>query len=524
MIGATLLMQEVARRGLMPAFLKFNPNHVPAGSPEGGQFSSGEGGGGADAEGGSISTSSLAIFEKYRDEQAWDQPISEYMQANGLTLADYKVANELLYQHNIASGEHSDKALLDLWHSEAPAGQAFRLIAQWQEWQATHALHPDTTVDLTVMRREAMAADARGEWDRWRGWHVGGELSPTVERFLTYWQEREVGRPLFFRKGELDKAAISTTTDERGARSSLFGGVTFVPTQFFTFAEMKAQGYRLVSGRRGLVGVTSGAEHEHIWLRPAGKPSAQPKSLGSALLLKEVRARELWPQYLERLKFNPNHAPAGSPEGGEFTSGEGGGGEPMSSYSALYDYQNYAHGKINRDLREGHTSADHDAYVAAIDAAFSEAPARSATVWRGDGSGLSVVLFEAKPLPGDFKVNLGGIHSLEQAHAVNEQLTAHFRGMVVEDKAYLSTSSSQKIAMDKFVPGNYDISRFGGSGLVEISGKMKSLDIEKITKMGSKEKERLLPRGTKMRIDSVSVQPHPDGERVYLHWKASVVT
>ena len=262
-----------------------------------------------------------------------------------------------------------------------------------------------------------------------------------------------------------------------------------------------------------------------------------PKSLGhtllmqeverrglTALLLKELRARELWPQYLERLKFNPNHAPAGSPEGGEFTSGEGGGGEPMSSYSALYDYQNYAHGKINRDLREGHTSADHDAYVAAIDAAFSEAPARSATVWRGDGSGLSVVLFEAKPLPGDFKVNLGGIHSLEQAHAVNEQLTAHFRGMVVEDKAYLSTSSSQKIAMDKFVPGNYDISRFGGSGLVEISGKMKSLDIEKITKMGSKEKERLLPRGTKMRIDSVSVQPHPDGERVYLHWKASVVT
>ena len=47
-------------------------------------------------------------------------------------------------------------------------------------------------------------------------------------------------------------------------------------------------------------------------------------SLGSALLLKELRARELWPQYLERLKFNPNHAPAGSPEGGEFTSGEGG--------------------------------------------------------------------------------------------------------------------------------------------------------------------------------------------------------
>ena len=39
MIGHTLLMQEVARRGLTPAFLKYNPNHEPAGSSEGGQFS-----------------------------------------------------------------------------------------------------------------------------------------------------------------------------------------------------------------------------------------------------------------------------------------------------------------------------------------------------------------------------------------------------------------------------------------------------------------------------------------------------
>ena len=46
MIGATLLMQEVERRGLLPAFLKFNPNHAPAGSSDGGQFTSGDGGSG----------------------------------------------------------------------------------------------------------------------------------------------------------------------------------------------------------------------------------------------------------------------------------------------------------------------------------------------------------------------------------------------------------------------------------------------------------------------------------------------
>ena len=54
---------------------------------------------------------------------------------------------------------------------------------------------------------------------------------------------------------------------------------------------------------------------------------------------------------LERLKSNDCHNPAGSSDGGQFCGGEGGGGEPMSSHSALYDYQNYAHGKINRDLR-----------------------------------------------------------------------------------------------------------------------------------------------------------------------------
>jgi hypothetical protein len=225
--------------------------------------------------------------------------------------------------------------------------------------------------------------------------------------------------------------------------------------------------------------------------------------------------------------------PAGSAEGGEFTSGDGSGSEsstdhsasePKTTYEALYDYQNFAHSKINQDLRDGKTSAEHEQYVAALDKAFAEQPARNTTVWRGDGAGLSVALTEAKPLPSNFKLNIGSIHSLSQAHEVNAQLTEHFKGMVIEDKAYLSTSKSEKIAMDKFVPGNYDMSRFGASGLVEISGKMKALDIDAITKMGAKEKERLLPRGQRLRVEGVSLQPHPDGQRVYLHWKMSVVS
>ena len=224
--------------------------------------------------------------------------------------------------------------------------------------------------------------------------------------------------------------------------------------------------------------------------------------------------------------------PAGSQNGGEFTSGDGGSEssssaqspEPMATYSALRDYQNYAHNKINKDLREGKTSPEHEAYVAALDRAFDDVKAAKTTVYRGDGAGLGVALAEAKPLPKGFKVSLQNIAFPSEAAKVNAELTAHFGGMVVEDKAYLSTSKSQDIAMDKFVPGSHDITEWTGSGLVEVSGRMKALDIDKITKMDAKEKERLLPRGAKLRVDSVSVQPHPDGKRVYLHWKVSVAS
>ncbi len=248
--------------------------------------------------------------------------------------------------------------------------------------------------------------------------------------------------------------------------------------------------------------------------------------IGPSLLLKEIRRRELWPQLQERLKFNECHNPPGSPEGGEFCSGSGGASASdtgMTQYSALYDYQNYAHAKINDDLRSGATSPAHEAYVAALDQSFEAVPERQHVLWRGDGAGLSVAMTDKNPLPADFKINASSLTFPSQRAAINAQLSAHFNGMIFEDKAYLSTSASQAIAMEKFVSVTYDISRYGGSGLVEISGRMRALDIDKITKMGAKEKERLLPRGLKLRVNGVSAQLHPDGKRVYLHWKVSVV-
>jgi len=66
----------------------------------------------------------------------------------------------------------------------------------------------------------------------------------------------------------------------------------------------------------------------NLRLLPIKWDTGQPKSLGSSLLLKALRARELWPAYVARLKYSEDQPrePAGSPEGGQFTSGDSGGG------------------------------------------------------------------------------------------------------------------------------------------------------------------------------------------------------
>jgi hypothetical protein len=47
-------------------------------------------------------------------------------------------------------------------------------------------------------------------------------------------------------------------------------------------------------------------------------------NIGSVMLLKEIRKRELWPAFLQRLKYNPHHISEGE-HGGEFTSDPAGG-------------------------------------------------------------------------------------------------------------------------------------------------------------------------------------------------------
>ena len=83
----------------------------------------------------------------------------------------------------------------------------------------------------------------------------------------------------------------------------------------------------------------------------------------------------------------------------------------------------------------------------------------------------------------------------------------------------MSTSTSQKLVADKFLNPR-EISSYGVQGLVSITGKIKSLDVDKITGMKSGEKERLLPRDTIFRINRVELKTADRG--FYFHYHVEV--
>lgn len=238
----------------------------------------------------------------------------------------------------------------------------------------------------------------------------------------------------------------------------------------------------------------------------------------------------LRPALVARLKYSEDQP---RDEDGRWTDGggESSAAEPptvahsMSSYEALYDYQNYAYGRINSQLREGKGLDEKgQQYVAAIDKAFDDTPTSAGKVFRGDGAGLSATLFEAYPLPNDFQINVRDFEPFNR-RALAEKvklLNDTYAGKEFLDKAYVSTSTSRTLVMDKFVDGSLDIKKYGGVGLVEISGKVKKIDMDAATARKTTEKERLLPRDTAFTIESVDVLRHPDGKRVYLHWKVKV--
>jgi len=195
-------------------------------------------------------------MKKYQDDQAWKEPIREYLGTKGLTLDDYGASKELLYRHNVGSGGATEKALLDAWDSDSGSGKALRAMSEWQEWQVKNVQKPPPHSSEWVKIAETSP--------NWKGMQ-GGHLFENRADFVNFTKDRAAGKTVFYRKGGLNREVISTTGHSGGAKS---GSSHFKPDRAFTFDQMKSEGYHLVSGARGMVGVTSDAEGEYIWLRP----------------------------------------------------------------------------------------------------------------------------------------------------------------------------------------------------------------------------------------------------------------
>jgi hypothetical protein len=222
-------------------------------------------------------------------------------------------------------------------------------------------------------------------------------------------------------------------------------------------------------------------------------------------------------------EFDPNQP---RDEDGRWTDGGAAGASgstptDIEPVVALTEYQNYGHARVNEELRSGKTTPETSARVAAMDALMAEQKERDLYVVRGDGAGVSSALFESAGIT-DLNLTADSLHT-EEGRAAIADLNSRMVGREFVDHAFLSTSTDPDLALDKFVPGSYSITEFGGGGLVHIVGRSKSLDVDAITGMGAGESERLLPRDTRMRVTRVDLKPHPDGKRVFLDWQMEIV-
>lgn len=261
-----------------------------------------------------LSPDGIKLAQQTKDQQADNSVIKRMFELHGLSLDDYKAVNKLYYAHNVSSEGSVDKAIEQAWN-DPRLGGAMRLLAAWNEWQVVHTKNPNNTLNITAIEKRAIDADKRGEWKAFQSFHQAADLWDNPYDYVRYLKSKAAGDTWFYRKGEFDRSVISTTTNKLGARS---GGSHFVPDKAKSFADMRAMGYRLLAGARGLIGVTAGDEGEHLWFRP---------DIGSsedAFSQNYIDDAASWEENL-----HPRVA-GGAQGGGRFTSKGGtGGGAPM---------------------------------------------------------------------------------------------------------------------------------------------------------------------------------------------------
>jgi hypothetical protein len=225
----------------------------------------------------------------------------------------------------------------------------------------------------------------------------------------------------------------------------------------------------------------------------------------------------------------------GSAPGG----GKGGGGvlptkESIPTNEAVEFYQDQGFVSINEGLRKGNVDADIQPYVDVLDSAIGLGKEKDVYVFRGDGAAISAELFSKTGIGADLKGSPLKNHDdyFNRKSPTGGSWDAYFtdkmKGAVFEDKGFVSCSFDKKIATDKFVSGG-EVSEYGVTGLVQIMGRSKILRASDFSSIDT-EKEGILPRSTKFKINRVSLVPMQRegysgarGEVFYLQYDVEIV-
>ena len=150
-------------------------------------------------------------------------------------------------------------------------------------------------------------------------------------------------------------------------------------------------------------------------------------------------------------------------------------------------------------------------------------------LYRGDGAGISSNLFEKIPGMPTTRIKAEKVlFERIEGKTYGQFLNSKLKGTIFKDNAFISTSRNSKLAMENFVGGSTELTKYGAQGFVEIIAPKgtKLLDVERVSLMGAKESEMILARGTKFKIEMVDIKPYPsEGREVrfYVRYVLSVV-
>lgn len=264
----------------IPPPKKFNPSHEPAGSPTGGQFASG---------GGEVGTSTTpAEFIAARDRSSRIEMLSPLKPDD---LSDHTLLTNKDKTVGVAIDKNGD--LQNLFNNGGPKGAAGRLVAQ-------------------AIGKGARTLDAYDgylpNYYRQFGFIETGRIKFNPDFASSNWDSSRLGQPdvVFMAWNGYPSGGVAGAIAR--ASSTRESWIANEPTSKYyqDYDTAKSDSRRSASNRSAGKESSPADDRSGNYIGPGASQGYRPT--------------------LVKPKFNPNHAPAGSPEGGQFTSGDGEGG------------------------------------------------------------------------------------------------------------------------------------------------------------------------------------------------------